>query len=107
MFHLERDVTYNTVFDWELLEVMAKGKSDQEFREALRARKLTHIYVDWEQVERHRKPGGYGFTDFVDRGRFAQWVAAGLLEPPLYFQEHAWRRGLPGLGANQELYRIK
>ena len=28
-------------------------------------RKLTHIYVDWEQIQRHTQPGGYGFTDFV------------------------------------------
>ncbi len=39
-------------------------------------RNLTHIYVDWKEIQRHRQPGGYGFTDFVKRSRFAEWVAA-------------------------------
>ena len=38
---------------------------------------LTHIYVDWKEIQRHRQPGGYGFTEFVTRERFAGWVAAG------------------------------
>ena len=107
VFHLHRDVAYNTVFDPELIELMASGKSDQEFHEALRQRKLTHIYVDWEQIQRHTQPGGYGFTDFVKRSRFADWVAAGVLDRPLYFYDHAWRRDFPGPLANQELYRVK
>ena len=70
VFHLDHTVTYNTVFDPEIIELLASGKSDQEFREALHERNLTHIYVDWKEIQRHRQPGGYGFTDFVqpDRG---------------------------------------
>ena len=56
---------------------------------------LTHVYVDWNEIERHRQPGGYGFTDFVTPERFADWVAAGVLDRPVY------------LGADQELYRIR
>ena len=107
MFHLDRDVAYNTVFDLELIELLASGKSDQEFHESLRERKLTHIYVDWEQVQRHRQPGGYGFTDFVQRSKFAHWVAAGVLDRPLYFNNHAWRPGFSGHRSDQELYRVK
>ena len=107
MFHLDRDVVYNTVFDPEVIELLAKGKTDQEFHQALRTRNLTHIYVDWKEIQRHAQPGGYGFTDFVKRSRFATWVAAGVLEPPLYFHDRAWRRAFPGLLANQELYRVK
>ena len=107
VFHLEREVTYNTVFDPEIIELLASGKTDQEFSEALRTRNLTHIYVDWEQIKRHTQPGGYGFTDFVTRSRFAGWVAAGVLDRPLYFHDHAWRGDYPGLLANQELYRVR
>jgi hypothetical protein len=107
VFHLDRDITYNTVFDPEIIELLASGKTDQEFNEALRKRKLTHIYVDWEQIKRHTQPGGYGFTDFVTRSRFAGWVAAGALDPPLYFHDRAWRDAIPGLVAKQELYRIR
>jgi hypothetical protein len=107
VFHLYRSVAYNTVFDPEIIELLASGKSDQEFHEELRKRKLTHIYVDWEQIHRHTQPGGYGFTDFVQRSRFADWVAAGVLDQPRYFHNHAWRPDLPGPVANQELYRVK
>ena len=107
VFHLDREVAYNTVFDPELIELLASDKSDQEFHEALRKQNLTHIYVDWEQVQRHRKPGGYGFTDFVQRARFDHWVAAGVLDQPLYFRNRAWQRGFYGHLADQELYRVK
>jgi Dolichyl-phosphate-mannose-protein mannosyltransferase len=107
VFHLERDVTYNTVFDAEIVELLAAGKSDQDFHKALQKRNLTHIYVDWEQIERHRKPGGYGFTDFVNRSIFDHWVVAGVLDPPRCFLNRAWRSAMPGLRANQEIYKVK
>ncbi len=107
VFDLAHQVTYNTVFDPELIEILASGKSDQEFHEALRLRKLTHIYVDWKEIQRHKEPWGYGFSDFVERSRFAGWVAAGVLDPPLYFHHRAWRHDFPGPLADQELYRVK
>jgi 4-amino-4-deoxy-L-arabinose transferase-like glycosyltransferase len=107
VFHLDSDVTYNTVFDPEIIELLASGKTDQEFNLELRKRKLTHIYIDWEQIKRHTQPGGYGFTDFVTRSRISGWVAAGVLDRPLYFHDHAWRDGIAGLLANQELYRVR
>jgi hypothetical protein len=52
------------------------------------------VYVDWSEIARHRRPGGYGFTDFVTPELFARLVAAGVLEP-------AGR-----LGEEHELYRV-
>ena len=75
-------VAYNTVFNPETIEQLAKGKTADEFRRALEERNLTHVYVDWKEIGRHREPGGYGFTDFVTPARFADWVAAGVLGPP-------------------------
>jgi hypothetical protein len=95
VFHLDHVVTYDTVFDPEIIEALASGKTDQQFRDILHQRKLTHIYVDWKEIERHRLPAHYGFTDFVQPWRFAHWVAAGVLERPVY------------LGADQELYRVR
>jgi hypothetical protein len=94
VFHLTHPVTYNTVFNTETIELLASGKNNDEFHESLRRRKLTHIYVDWKEIQRHRQPGGYGFTDFVTPSRFAQWVAAGVLARPLL------------LGPEQELYQV-
>jgi len=95
VFHLNHAVTYNTVFNPETIELLASGKTPDEFRRALHARNLTHVYVDWKEIQRHREPGGYGFTDFVTRDRFARWVAAGVLEGPSL------------LGPEHELYRVK
>ena len=64
VFHVNHHVIYNTVFNPETIEILASGK-DQEFHDGLRQRNLTHIYVDWKEIQRHRQPGGYGFTDFV------------------------------------------
>ena len=44
-------------------------------------RNLTHIYVDWKEIQRHRKPGGYGFTDFVQPERFAALGRGGRARP--------------------------
>jgi hypothetical protein len=107
VFHLDHRVAYNTVFDPEIIELLAGGKSDQEFSQALRKRNLTHVYVDWKEIQRHTRPGGYGFTDFVTRSRFAGWVAAGVLDPPLYFHNRAWQHDFPGFPADQELYRVR
>ncbi len=95
VFHLDHKVAYNTVFNPETIEQLAKGRTAEEFRRALEDRNLTHVYVDWKEITRHRQPGGYGFSDFVTPVRFAGWVAAGVLEPAQM------------MGAEQELYEVR
>jgi len=103
VFHLDHAVTYNTVFNPETIELLASGKTPDEFRRALHERNLTHIYVDWEEIQRYREPGNYGFTDFVTHDRFAEWVAAGVLEgPQLVVSEHEWPHH-----DQYELYRVR
>jgi len=82
VFHMNRQILYNTVFNPEIIESLASGKSPEEFRAELKRRGITHIYVDWKEIRRHRDPAGYGFTDFVTSERFALWVKAGALSPP-------------------------
>ena len=65
IFHLNHRVDYNTVFNQETIETLAAGKTPERLRRALQEQHLTHIYVDWKEIQRHRQPGGYGFTDFV------------------------------------------
>jgi hypothetical protein len=95
VFHLDHHVNYNTVFNEETIETLAAGKTPEQLYVALRERRWTHIYVDWKEIQRHRQPGGYGFTDFVTPARFAEWVAAGILERP------------KKVGFDQELYPIR
>jgi hypothetical protein len=95
VFHVNHGVVYNTVFNKENIELFAEGQDAEGLRRTLHERGLTHIYVDWKEIKRHRQPGGYGFTAFVTPERFAAWVGAGVLQPPTQ------------VGAEQELYRIR
>jgi hypothetical protein len=95
VFHLNHRVDYNTVFNDETIETLASGKTHEQLRVALQERHLSHIYVDWKEIQRHRDPWGYGFTDFVTPARFAEWVTAGILERPTK------------VGLEQELYPVR
>ena len=95
VFHLNHRVIYNTVFNGETIETLASGKDPAGFHRALRDLQLTHIYVDWKEIQRLRQPGNYGFTNFVTPARFTDWVKAGVLERP------------QRLGMDQELYVIR
>jgi Dolichyl-phosphate-mannose-protein mannosyltransferase len=95
VFHLGHHVACNTVFNPETIEQLAKGKTADEFRRGLEQRNLTHVYVDWKEISRHREPGGYGFSDFVVPARFTGWVAAGVLAPAKL------------MGPDQELYEVR
>ena len=94
VFHLKHQVIYNTVFDDEIVETLARDRSSEDARRAFADRGVTHIYVDWPEVERQRKPGGYGFTGWVTPGAFADLVKKGVL------------KRLPQLGPDRDLYQV-
>lgn len=81
VFDLTMPVVYATCFDTNWLETQAAGKTPQEVGQALRAAGVTHVYVDWYEIARYRKPGNYGFTPFFQPAWFDQLVAAGVLAP--------------------------
>jgi hypothetical protein len=95
VFYLDREFLYNTVFDRERLELILGAAAPAEAGPRLREEGITHLYVDWSEIARHRKPGGYGFTDFVTPERLAALVAAGALGVP------------ERIGPQQELYPVR
>jgi hypothetical protein len=95
VFHVDHQVLYNTVFNPETIELLASGQAPEAFHRTLKERGITHVYVDWKEIKRHRDPAGYGFTDFVTRERFAEWVAAGVLDRPMV------------VDSEQELYAVR
>ena len=94
VFHLDRPIVYNTVFNEETIETIARGRTSREVGEALRRLRVTHVYVDWFEVDRYRSPGNYGFTPFVTPALFAGLVEAKIFKPP------------SRLGMRQELYEV-
>ena len=95
VFHLNRPIVYNTVFDEETIETLAKGRSPEQVGEELRRLGVTHVYVDWHEIDRYRSPGNYGFTPFVTPEVFARLVEAGVLKAPTR------------MGLRQELYEVR
>jgi hypothetical protein len=94
VFHLNRPIVYNTVFNDETIETIARGRTPTEIAGELRRLGVTHVYVDWFEVERYRSPGNYGFTPFVTPALFASLVKAGVLKSPTR------------IGLRQELYEV-
>ena len=94
-FGLRHRPAYSTVFNRDLFESIARGKAPAEVHRALVARRITHIYVDWAEIDRYRRPGNYGFTDFETPQVFERLVEAGVLGP-------ATR-----INGRQELYAIR
>ena len=82
VFHMNHDVVYNTVFNRETFETLARGRTPKAVGRALRERGITHVYVDWFEIERYRSPGNYGFTPFITPKVFAALVAAGTSDQP-------------------------
>jgi hypothetical protein len=95
VFHVDHQVLYNTVFNPEIIELLASGKTPEEFHSELKRRGITHIFVDWKEIDRHRDPAGYGFTDFVTHELFAGWVSSGVLDRPKH------------VGLEQGLYSVR
>ena len=65
-FDLTVPVLYNTCFDDSIFEQLVKDRSTERARAALTQRGITHVYVDWSEIDRYRRT--YGFTDFVQAG---------------------------------------
>jgi len=94
VFHLRHSVVYNTVFNHETFETVARDRPPAAVLAELRRRGVTHVYVDWHEVERYRSPGNYGFTPFVRPAEFDRLVRASVLGPP------------EAMGPRQDLYRV-
>lgn len=82
VFPMNHPIVYNTVFDDEIFEEIARDRTPEQVRSELARRGITHVYLDQFEVDRHRKPGGYGFTSFVQPSEFQRLVDAGVLGPP-------------------------
>ncbi|WZO95772.1 glycosyltransferase family 39 protein [Isosphaeraceae bacterium EP7] len=94
VFHLNHRAVYNTVFNPEILETLTRDQPTESIRASLADRGITHVYVDWHEIERYRSPGNYGFTSYVQPEVFARLIAQGILGPPTAF------------GSQQDLYAV-
>jgi Dolichyl-phosphate-mannose-protein mannosyltransferase len=95
VFHTRHAIVYNTVFNEETIEQLVYGRSSDQVLGALTKLGVTHVYVDWFEIERYRQPGNYGFTPFVTPQVFHDLVRERVLESPI------------AIGSRQELFRVR
>lgn len=74
-------IVYSTCFDRSLAEEWLKEQSPQQQNANLQQAGITHIMVNWRELERYRSPGNYGFSDWPQRDDLAELVEAKVLEP--------------------------
>lgn len=81
-FNVAVPVLYNTCFDDCVFEQLLRHRNTDERREALRQQRISHVLVDWFELNRYRSPGNYGYSDYVTPALLeTEFVATGLLRP--------------------------
>ncbi|PQO47200.1 hypothetical protein [Blastopirellula marina] len=78
VFYMQTPIHYHTCFDRSPLDWLI-DKTAAERKEILEARKVSHVYVNWDEIARFRSPGNYGFAEFVTPEFFAELVAQDVL----------------------------
>ena len=94
-FGLRHRPVYNTVFNRDLFERIVGGKPHLAVISDLHRRGITHVYVDWAEIDRYRQPGNYGFSTFETPEVFEGLVQAGVLGPGVR------------IGTSQILYKVQ
>jgi hypothetical protein len=95
VFDARFPLVYNTVFDDAYLERWCRAdtggglRSRDEILRRLQAEGLTHVFVNWQEIERYRN--SYGFPDFVSRETFDRLKTLGVLDEPLPTPNEAWQ----------------
>jgi hypothetical protein len=80
-FDLRMLIRYNTCFDENVLEQLARNRTPDELAAELKRQKISHILVDWAEIDRYRSPGNYGFTPFIQPELFTRLRRAGVIVP--------------------------
>ncbi len=84
VFDFRMPVLYSTCFDSSPAESWLRGTDGpielNEARASLRRAGVTHVLVNWSELERYRSPGNYGFSDWPTRDDFAKLAEVGLLK---------------------------
>jgi hypothetical protein len=81
-FDLAMPAYYNTCFDNCVAEQWLKGKSPGEQLAELRRRNVSHVLVNWSEINRYRSPGNYGYSDWPQPEIFHEMVRKGVLKNP-------------------------
>jgi len=83
VFDLTMPVYYNTVFDENLFDAWFKGRAPEEILRTLADNGISHVYVNWDEIDRYRSRGNYGFSDYIQPSVLEELVRQQVLDKPL------------------------
>lgn len=72
---------YSTCFNQSPAETWLANKTPAEQHRILSEQGVTHVMIDWFEIERYRSPGNYGFSDWPQQTDFDAMVTNGVLRP--------------------------
>lgn len=78
-FMLRPPVRYNTCFDENVLESICRDRTPLDIAAELHRQKISHLLVDWSEIDRYRSPGNYGFTEFIQPEMFNRLQREGVI----------------------------
>jgi hypothetical protein len=81
VFEYRVDVVYSTCFDTNPGEAWLAGRKADEQKTALATAGITHVLVNWSEIDRYRSPGNYGFSSWPQPSDLVQLMQDGVLSP--------------------------
>ncbi len=79
-FYVARPCVYHVVFSRDPLAEFARtGPTGRQLLDWFRQRGITHVYVNWAEIDRFRRPGNYGWDEAVNESLFASMRSAGAV----------------------------
>lgn len=78
-YQFQVPIEYSTCFDLSLAEQLLRDKPLDTQRAGLQTHGITHIVIDWVEINRYRAPGNYGFSDWPTPETLDSWIQSGLV----------------------------
>ena len=79
-FHFQPDLVYATCFNTNQAEEWLRGLPAEVQKQNLIDQGITHVLVNWADINRYRSPGNYGFSDWPQSRDLDRMVDGGVLE---------------------------
>lgn len=78
-YQFQIPIEYSTCFDLSLAEQLLRDEPLATQRASLLEHGITHIVIDWVEINRYRAPGNYGFSDWPTPETLESWIQSGLV----------------------------
>ncbi len=74
-------IVYATCFDRNMGEEWLRDQTPMQQHEHLKQAGISHVLINWNELQRYRSPGNYGFSDWPQRDDVSGLVESGVLVP--------------------------